>query len=145
MHMRSGACPALGGRESTARSCGWGRQWSRCRERSRSDRQGTARTGETWERRRRDGEVWRMCNKHFFFMTLEPCVYVTRMKMCEVRSERAVRRKMSVRQVSVCTRSHNKSIDLHVMSSSSINFKPTISGVLLQVIVPDMVLCVFSS
>ena len=28
-----------------------------------------------------------------FFMTLETCVYVTRMKMCEVRCERAVRRK----------------------------------------------------
>ena len=28
---------------------------------------------------------------------------VTRMKMCEIRSERAVRRKVCVRQVSVCT------------------------------------------
>ena len=29
-----------------------------------------------------------------FLQTFESCVYVTRMKMCEVRSERAVRRKM---------------------------------------------------
>ena len=37
------------------------------------------------------------------FSTLEPCVYVTRLEMCEVSSERAVRRKMCVRQVRVCT------------------------------------------
>ena len=36
-------------------------------------------------------------------MTLEPSMYVTRMKMCKVRSERAELRKMCVRQVSVCT------------------------------------------
>ena len=38
-----------------------------------------------------------------FLQTLEPCACVTRMKLCQVRSERAVRRNMCVRQVSVCT------------------------------------------
>ena len=42
-----------------------------------------------------------MCNEPF--QALEPCVCVTRTKMCEVRSGRAVLRKMCVRQVSVCT------------------------------------------
>ena len=37
------------------------------------------------------------------FHVLEPCVCVTGMKMCEVPSERAVRRKMCVQHVSVCT------------------------------------------
>ena len=37
------------------------------------------------------------------FQALEPCVYVTRMKMCEGDCARAVCRKMCVRQVSVCT------------------------------------------
>ena len=81
MQVRSGACPGLLGRESTARSCAWDRQWGRSREWSlRDDRAGTARISESWEERR-DGEQRRMCNKHLF-STLESCVYVTRMKMC---------------------------------------------------------------
>ena len=56
--VRRCACPALLGQVSTARTCGLQSQ-----EGSRSDRHGTARMGETWERRRRDWEVWYMCNK----------------------------------------------------------------------------------
>ena len=43
------------------------------------------------------------CAKNLFG-TLEPCVYVTRMKMCKCDCARAMCRKMCVRQVSVCTR-----------------------------------------
>ena len=51
MQVRSGASPALSGRESTARSCGCrSQQWGRSRDWSRSDRAGTARkTGESCE------------------------------------------------------------------------------------------------
>ena len=45
------AWPALLGRESSARSRGCQNQWSRSRDWSPSDRQGTARTGESWEGR----------------------------------------------------------------------------------------------
>ena len=76
MQVRSGACPALSGRESTARSSGCRSQWIRGWEWSRSDRQGTAKkTGESWEERMRDGEV-KDTHANTFFMTLEPCMYV---------------------------------------------------------------------
>ena len=100
--LASCACPALLGRESTARTCGCRSRRGRSRDWSRSDRAGAARIRETWEGRRRDGEIKDTCAMNLF-MTLEPRVYVTRMKMCEVRSECAVRRKVCVRHVSVCT------------------------------------------
>ena len=65
MQVRRGACPALLGQVSTARTCGRDRQWSRSHEWSRSDRAGTAKMGETWEGRRRDGEKRHMC-KYLF-------------------------------------------------------------------------------
>ena len=46
MQVRSGACPALLGRESTAGSCGC-RSQGRGRDWSRSGRAGTAETGES--------------------------------------------------------------------------------------------------
>ena len=103
MHMRSGACPALLGRESTARSCGWVVSEvvvGSGLEVTVKEQQGL----EKHESGEGAMERYDACATNtFFFMTLEPCVYVTRIEMCEVRSERAVRRKMRVRQVSVCT------------------------------------------
>ena len=58
--------------------------------------------GETWEGWRRDGEQRHSCDKHFFH-ELQPCVYVTRMKMCGCDCARAMCRKMCVQQVRVCT------------------------------------------
>ena len=101
------AWPALSGRESSARSCGQKRQWDRrgrSREWSRSDRLGTAgaRTGETWEGRRWDErEIWHAHATNTWDLS-HACVF-TCIRVCEVRSERAVRRKMCVQQVSVCT------------------------------------------
>ena len=86
MHVRSGACPALLRRVSTERTCGRDRLWGRSREWSRSDRQGTARMDETWEGRRRDGEMWRTCNEPF--QALDPHVYVHThegVRMCAVK------------------------------------------------------------
>ena len=100
MQVRRGACPALLGRESTARSCGWDRQWSRSREWSRSDRAGTARVNHET----RDGEMVRtktLMTQTPFFHELEPCVCVTRMKMCKCDSARAMCKK-NVRATSEC-------------------------------------------
>ena len=107
------AWPALSGRESSARSCEQKRQWDRrgrSREWSRSDRLGTAgaRTGETWEGRRWDDrQTWHAHATNTWDLS-HACVF-TCIRVCEVRSERAVRRKMCVQQVGVCTplrRSH---------------------------------------
>ena len=52
---------------------------------------------------RKEKARWRVTThvQRTFFRHLETCVYLTSMKMCEVRSERAVLRIMCVRQVSV--------------------------------------------
>ena len=67
MQVRCGACPALSGRESSAR-IGTG-TWCR------AECAGAAKTGETWEGRRRDRDQRHTCNKHHF-REHEPCVYV---------------------------------------------------------------------
>ena len=54
-----------------------------------------ARTGETWESRKWDEEIWNAHCKH-----LEPCMCVTRITLCEVYTQYT--RKMCVQQVSVC-------------------------------------------
>ena len=78
------AWPALFGRESSAGSGGQKRQWGRRgQERSRSDRQGTAGEGTGWNMRR-EKVSWQRDDDMRTADTLEPCMCVTRMRMCQV-------------------------------------------------------------
>ena len=94
MQVRSGACPALSGRESSAR-IGTG-TWCR------GECAGAAKTGETWEGRRRDRDQRHTCNKHHF-REHEPCVYVHAHENVRMCADKLCNRKMCVQQVSVCT------------------------------------------
>ena len=76
MQVRSCACPSLLGREEFGKKVDKN-VMSKCVCKK------TAKTGET-RGRKRDGEKRQTCNT--FLQTLEPCVHVTRMTMCELRS-----------------------------------------------------------
>ena len=108
MHVRSGACPALLGRESSAKM--WTRTW--CRSGCTS----TTKTGETWEGRRRDREQRHSCDKHLFYRHLSHACRWHARRCAKHAMSALCAEKMCVQQVSVYAKDTETMGQIHMNS-----------------------------